>query len=344
MRLIRVARAPDRAPAPARAAAAAAAAEPLEGRVLLAAAGWQSMVRISPEYGGSPTASSDPVVTVSPVTRTPVAVFSTRWNPGDLNDTIINFARAVRRADGSLDWSGTQRNAVEVAPRGAKHVSPSIAVGAYNGQETLHVTYWDHLASEQFMYVRSADGGRTWTAPFPLSSSGKVGGKVGLAADVVGNVYAVWSDWGGNANANGLDIWFRQYSSATNAWTNAKKIESDPATKSAFPQIIRSPGGRLDVAWADRVALPRKVSYTISTDNGGTFAAPQTVFTAADDKDIQGATLAVAADGTPYVAAVLPPSFGNTGTTYTWFSYQDRAAPGQPWSAARRVWGSHPSA
>ena len=315
---------------------------------MLLDATWAAPVWVSPDYGPG-TQSSDPDVTVSPVTHTPVAVFATRWDPGDGNAQIINFARAERRADGSLDWSGTRERAVEVLPRGTKPGVASLAVGAFNGQETVHVTYWDHgyeghPASEDFMYVRSLDGGRTWSAPFNLSNSGQVAGKVGLAADVVGNVYAVWSDWRGNPNVNGQDIWFRQYSSVTGQWTAAKKIESDPATKSSYPTIIRSPGGRLDAAWADRVVVPRRVSYTRSNDNGATWSPVETVFTAPDDRDVAGRqsiTLTIAADGTAYVAAALPPAFGNTGTTYTWYSYKE---PGQPWSTARRVFDSHPSA
>ena len=319
-----------------------AVVEPLESRLLLAS--WAPVVKISPSYG-SGLLSAAPEVAVSPVTDLPYAVFQTRWNRNDTNAYVINFARPVRRPDGSLDWSGTQQTPVEVGGRGYKQQNPTIAVGSRNGQEQIHVAYYNRFGTNNFMYSRSTDGGQTWSAPFDFSQADeKVVDKAALAADDQGNVYTVWTDWSGRSNQNQLDVWFRKFDGGTQQWLPKKKIESNAATKSSYPAVFVRPGGQngawqVHAAWADRGLTPPPISYTVSLDGGNTFSAPEAALVAPSGKDVHSVALAVAADGTVHVAGHFPDS-DSTPPKPIRTAYK---RPGQGWSASDEVSNTNPA-
>lgn len=302
---------------------------------------WTPLTRVSFDYGGS-TLSGSPSIAVSPATGLPYVAFQANWNPRDGNAYVIGFARPDVNPDGSLDWSAARQAPTEATPRAHKNVGPSLAVGTTpDGAEQIHIVYWEHLGSEDLLYVRSDDGGATWTPPLNLSNTGKVLGTSSVAADDQGNVFVAWSDWAGNRDANGLDIWYRKFDGAAGAWEPKMKIETNPATKSSYPKLFWQPGGGLHVAWADRLAQPAPyLSYSASFDGGETFSPPEVALTVPVGKDLASATVAAGADGTVYVAGNAPPANGS-GTNYTWYSSKE---PDGTWAPAYRVWDSHPSA
>ena len=309
-------------------------AEHLERRTLLAA--WTPYEQISHNYsGGNLSAAAD--IAVSPVTGLPYVVMQTKYTSGD--QYIIQFCKPVRRADGSLDWSGTRNNPIEATPRGAKLLGPAIAVGTENGQEQIDVAYW-HRQSMDVMFVQSTNGGQTWSAPVNLSNSAKAVNDTAIAADDQGNVYVAWSDYAGSGDANDLNIWFRKLNGATGQWEPKRQIESNNNTKSSFVELFATPGSpNVHVAWGDRLASPPLLSYAMSADSGATFTAPQPVFTAINGWDVRSATVTEAADGTVYAAAHLHDGSRNKNT---FMAYK---APGSAtWSAMDSIDGTSPSA
>jgi hypothetical protein len=302
-------------------------AERLERRVLFSA--WTAVEQINHSYG-SGKLSGGVDIDVSPVTKLPVVVMHSLAQ--GTQDYVIQVDKGVRRADGTIDWSGTRNNPIEAEPRGHKDQNPALSIGTTTGGlETLNVVYFEHdggstlgaSATEDVMFVRSTNGGASWTAPFNVSAqavgdSTRVASDPDVAADDQGNAYVVWANWSGYASGNNLDIWFRKFNAATQLWEAAKKIESNPASKSDFPQIFWVPGTqRLHVAWGDRALSPPPLSYAMSSDGGATFTAPQTVFTAPGTYDVRGATVTETADGTVLAAATITdPSNSNNKNTY----------------------------
>jgi hypothetical protein len=303
-------------------------AEPLESRLLFAT--WTAVEQINHSYG-SGKLSGGVDIDVSPVTKLPVVVMHSLAQGSQ--DYIIQVNKGVRRADGTIDWSGTRNSPIEAEPRGHKDQNPALAIGTnLDGTETLNVVYFEHdggstlgaSATEDIMLVRSTNGGASWSAPFNVSQQA-VGdaprvsaGSADVAADDKGNVYVVWTSWSGYSSGNNLDVWFRKFNGATQTWEASKKIETNPSSKSDFTQIVWAPGtGRLHVAWGDRALTPPPLSYAMSNDYGGTFTAPQTVFTAPGTFDVRGATVTETADGTVIAAATITdPSNSTNKNTY----------------------------
>jgi hypothetical protein len=262
----------------------------------------------------------------------------------------------VRRPDGTLDWSGTRNAPIECEPRGHKDQAPAIAIGTLGGQEQIHVVYFQHdggstqgtSATEDIMYVRSTNGGTSWSVPINISNqavgdTARVAASPTVTADDQGNVYVAWTSWSGYSNQNTLDIWLRKFNGATQTWEPSKKIESNPASKSDFASLFWVPGtGRIHVAWGDRALSPVPIGYSVSNDYGATFTAPVNALTAPVGWDIRGATVTETLDGTVLVGAttVISPSGSDYESTYMAFK-----APGSnAWNAPDSVSATNPSA
>jgi hypothetical protein len=307
-------------------------AEPLESRLLFAT--WTAVEQINHSYG-SGKLSGGVDIDVSPVTKLPVVVMHSLAQGSQ--DYIIQVNKGVRRADGTIDWSGKRNTPIEAEPRGHKDQNPALAIGTnLDGAETLNIVYFEHdggstlgaSATEDMMFVRSTNGGASWSAPFNVSQQAAgdaprvSAGSVDVAADDKGNVYVVWASWSGYSSGNNLDIWFRKFNGATQTWEASRKIETNPSSKSDFTQVSWVPGtGRLHVVWGDRSLSPPPLSYAMSNDYGGTFTAPQTVFTAPGTFDVRGATVTETADGTVIAAATITdPS--NSANKNTYMAYK----------------------
>jgi hypothetical protein len=303
----------------------------LERRVLLST--WTTPEIINHSYG-STRGNTDANMAVSPVTHLPYVAMVSNTND---STWVVQVDKATRKSDGTLDWSGTRNTPIEATPRAFKNAGPTIAIGTLGGQEQLHIAYFEHngtapagqVASEDIMYVRSNNGGATWSAPLNISnqgitnSDGTRSGRVGeanIAADDQGNVYVAWNSWSGEATQNNLNVWFRKFNGATQQWEPAYRIETNDASKSAFVQLFWVPGtGRIHAVWGDRGITPPPISYAVSNDYGATFSAPQTVFTAplkdsTTYYDVRGATVTENADGTVIVGAKITNPDNSTNT------------------------------
>ncbi len=304
------------------------------------ASGWSPMTRANYIYFDQ-AVSSAPDITVSPTTGLPYIVFQSCWDPNNGNNYVIGFAKGTR-VGRAIDWSWSRSHPVEVSPRGHKSLGPAIAVGSKDGQEQIHVLWWDHIGTEDLLYSRSTDGGNTWSAPTNLSNSATVSnGHYSAAADNQGNVYVVWSDWYGSPNANGLNIWFRKFNGATQTWEAKKQIESDITSKSQTPKILLDSQGILHVGWTDRLSDPRRFSYTYSASGGATWAPIQTIMTFSTAYDLGPMGLTVASNGVVYAAMATGPAYGTTGPSNLYLSSKN---PGATWTAGQVVQGSDPCA
>lgn len=182
---------------------------------------------------------------------------------------------------------------------------PAIAV---DGAGTVHAVYWTRtgVASapppptppvRPIQYVRSTDGGRTFTAPQPIDPGNQRADRPPLlAADPKSN--ALYMVWYANADANNmvqgfqgdLEIFFRSSDDGGRGWSERVTLNDDQrgpnptgAVHQVDPGLSLAPNGRIDVAWYDARYSPKvdlstntergfqEVFYTSSTDGGRTF-------------------------------------------------------------------------
>lgn len=179
---------------------------------------------------------------------------------------------------------------------------PAIAV---DGNGTVHAVYWTRVfppvsADEPspvrpIMYVRSTDGGESFSAPTEIDPGNQSASRPAmLAADPdSGNLSVVWH---ANADPNNegpdftgdLDVFLRRSTDGGKTWTERVVLNDDrPNVNQYEPGISIAPNGRIDVAWYDfrNSPIPPIVStghsgdsgmadvyYTFSNDGGRTWA------------------------------------------------------------------------
>ncbi len=147
--------------------------------------------------------------------------------------------------------------------------------------------------SDQILFARSTDGGKTWSNPLPVSpgyNNNHVGGRQGAVIRVgpTGTVYVAWLDTVNKQAVERLSIstdggktFPRQnitVAKVTDDFVNPAPGSSFRQDARAFPSMAVAPGGSLYVAWANRTGDPASghavVMVAKSTDGGLTWSTP----------------------------------------------------------------------
>lgn len=181
--------------------------------------------------------------------------------------------------------------------------------GAHDGNVYLAWTnFANSFATAQIMFVRSTDGGLTWSAPLALSTAGPGLGHQGAMPSVApnGDVYVVWLDRatsqllvrrstdGGVAFANPV-----AGGGAVQAITQLPARLNGNIRANSFPSIALDPhSGAIYIAYPARTANDQANVYlTHSTDQGQTWSAPLQVNDDGGLTDQWMPSVAVADDG-----------------------------------------------
>jgi hypothetical protein len=94
---------------------------------------------------------------------------------------------------------------------------------------------------------------RTWGAPQRVEfndTDGSYAGSLDIAADINGNIIAVWNQWIGASNTN--DIWANHYSAATGTWGTPFLLETG-SSAAISPSIGIDATGNATVIWLQTV-------------------------------------------------------------------------------------------
>lgn len=181
-------------------------------------------------------------------------------SPDDLRQVEVvydssNIAHAVWR-----DGSTLQHAAEGVWPTGADTImttsdvvlDPAVAVGTDN---ILHVVWAQGSNLHNIYYVRSNDGGATWTAPITLATDTRHSASPAIAVDGNNNVNVVWEEriFDVGLMAYTYQIHYRRGTkSGPNAYNwsaNTITLSPDNVTTSKRPSIIAE-GTTLHVSFA----------------------------------------------------------------------------------------------
>ncbi|HEX6106859.1 MAG TPA: sialidase family protein [Gemmatimonadales bacterium] len=198
-------------------------------------------------------------------------------------------------ADGSLHLSVTPAGAEAPLPTvtvrdplGAieahGEAPPQLAAGT-DGAVSVLYTVGKEVPGKRFpvtalRFVRSADGGRSWSAPVTVNDGTEFGSHNfhALTAAPDGSLLATWLD----AREGKSGVWMSRSRDGGRSWEANRPIYTDPTCPCCRTSVAVAGDGTLYVAW--RAILPgdvRDVVVTRSEDDGLTWSAPAR--TRADD-------------------------------------------------------------
>ncbi len=145
------------------------------------------------------------------------------------------------------------------------------------------------VGGDQILFARSADGGKTWSNPLPLSpdyNNNVVGGRQGavVKAGPDGTVFVVWLDSVDKQAVQRMSISHDGGETFPMQNITVAKVTDDfvsplPGTSfrqdaRAFPSLTIAPSGTLYVAWSNHTGGHAVVMVTKSTTRGETWSTP----------------------------------------------------------------------
>lgn len=168
----------------------------------------------------------------------------------------------VMSRDGGQIFSKPQN----LSQNAGRSVLPDIAASEGN----IYV-FWqdDTLGNPEIFYVRSPDGGQSFTAPHNLSQNPGNSWSPAVATEEK-NVYVAWDD----RTPGNREIFFARSSDGGASFSAPQNISKTPSF-SAAPAIAAS-GNAIYIAWTEETPVENyEVFYIWSPDGGNTFAGPQ---------------------------------------------------------------------
>lgn len=132
------------------------------------------------------------------------------------------------------------------------------------------------------LFAASIDGGKTFAAPLNLSrSTGGDGkgrldrrtwsnGSLDLAVGAGGTLFAAWTEYHGA-------LWLARSFNGGTAFSAPRRIAGDNARPARAPALAAGPSGIIHLAWSVGEDPQAAIRVAASSDNGASFAAPQSV-------------------------------------------------------------------
>lgn len=228
---------------------------------------WSPMTNLS----NTRASSSRPAITVGASGRVSVA-----WLEG--GDRVF----LTRSEDRGASWSPPTDIAAGHAPNRTR--APALL-------EAPDGTLWAawSIPDGQPVLTRSNDGGRTWSAPIPMTAAQPTRAP-SLAVNPDGELYAAWSQ------SSGL---YSDIVVARQPGGDPVEVSRSPNVASTDPVLAADGRGGLVCVWHEVVAGDTEVFMARSTDGGRTFLPPRNVSRTPGNSVVP--QLAVDPSGTAYV-------------------------------------------
>lgn len=155
---------------------------------------------------------------------------------------------------------------------------------AYEPSQTLHIIYarvqqgYSPPEPRTVAYLRSEDGGVTWTIPIDLYTISNIengANSTRLLVDTSSKVFAVWSEWG--PDGNGQAVYFARSLDGGETWEQPVRLAErrDDEYERDWPNLVALGKNRLAVVWEGGWRAYRHAMY--SYDDGKTWSEPMDI-------------------------------------------------------------------
>jgi predicted neuraminidase len=189
------------------------------------------------------------------------------------DDTPGNYDVYYKKStDGGGTWTVSKR--LTWTAGSSSH--PAIAV---DSEDTLHVVYDETAPGDyEIYYLRSADGGDTWSAPKRLTWTKERSWDAAIAVDSSDGLHVFWAD----AIPGNFEIYYKKSPDGGVTWSTNKRL-TWTADDSFGPSIAVDPSGDLYAAWYDYTPGPADIYYKKSTDGGAVWSTTKRLTWTADN-------------------------------------------------------------
>ena len=184
------------------------------------------------------------------------------WQDDTPGNSEIYYKKST---NGGSTWMTSQRLTWNSGASGG----PAIAVDASGN---LHVVWEDDGAgNEEIYYMKSSDGGTTWSGKSQrLSWTSGLSRSPVIAADSSDNIHAVWAD----TTPGKWEIYYTKSTDGGSTWMTSQRITWNTGL-SWFPDIAVDPSGHIHVVWEYGNAENIDIFYKKSTNGGATWLPGQ---------------------------------------------------------------------
>jgi hypothetical protein len=179
------------------------------------------------------------------------------WGDTTPGATEIYYRRS---SNGGATWGAVKRLTFNSG------VSQWPAIAA-DSSGNLHVVWQDDTpGNAEIYYLKSTDGGISWTAPKRLTWTGGTSWNPAIAVGSYGYIHVTWED---TAPGN-YEIYYKRSTDGGADWTTARRITWDSGF-SGYPVITIDPYGNPHVFWEDDRPGNLEIYYCRSWDTGASW-------------------------------------------------------------------------
>ncbi len=147
---------------------------------------------------------------------------------------------------------------------------PAIAVDSYNN---IHVVLFDDTpGNNEIYYMRSTNGGVTWSLPTRLTWTSSYSESPAIAIDCYNDIHVVWVE-GTPGNA---EIYYQQSPDGGATWSKIQRLTWTSGA-SDCPAITIDSSNKIHVVWHDYTPGAPEIYYKKSPDGGTTWSATKNV-------------------------------------------------------------------
>jgi hypothetical protein len=159
--------------------------------------------------------------------------------------------------DGGTTWSSTKR-----LTRLKRHSRFPAVVTDHS--DRIHIVWCDLTpGNHEIFYMRSVDGGTTWTKPRRITWNPGLSNYPSIAAGSAGTLHVAWQD----DTAGNDEIHYRRSTNGGVSWQPAKRITWNSGA-SRYPNVAIDSGNDVHMVWADISPGNYEVFYKKSTNGG----------------------------------------------------------------------------